>query len=544
MPIALLPEGERDAADLLSLTLETLTDAELFYLGPVLVSVVGGPSNTEQHDDMVAFKPVGAADPWSPHSVRPAVMPWSVAEVTWAGFELLPPIWMSLISLSEFTIYLEDYNIPGPAKNFVPPQWIFGGLYLGNSIWLRGGLDETYMAHEIAHHVGYVMRPRAGIQAIVDRPATPTAVDALASEMLAAIRAVEATHGGSGAIYAASNIAELVAESYRYLIMKNLDPSYLASGIDGYWPSGIRADAWILTMCGGNTDLANRWTAELTRPEIWPAAPWPVHRTMASQAAIDAHRNTGAGGIPIQNLDSNEGPTLLLADATNGYRLPTEAVGTTLTKWTRSDRPLSLYIGSGLLVSAGTPTAEVRTTNMPSPGPPVTYVNLAGGPSEKWRTTITFRMGELLAGDKTLWRAAQTTVGGVYTEYAITWNGATVSASLTTRMGGATGAVSRTTKVTSGNILTTTERCTVQAIWGGQNTPITLRHRTASASAVTELTSSAMPPDRAKVNFWFLEPPHAANGPTLSYCALAAVAVETIHDDGLGPFTWMDAEYA
>jgi hypothetical protein len=84
----------------------------------------------------------------------------------------------------------------------------------------------------------------------------------------------------------------------------------------------------------------------------------------------------------------------------------------------------------------------------------------------------------------------------------------------------------------------------VQAVWGAQGSTIRLRYRAASAPSFAELESPAMPMGRAAVDFWYMPIPHAANGPTLSYCALAAVAVETIHDSTLGPMIWMDAEYA
>ena len=511
---------------------------------PNLISDVGGPSFTVQREDMVAFKPIGETVTYPIHHIRQcSTVAWSTAEYTFSGIEFFPPMWFPLLYAAPLTVYLELPGSTGPGKNFSEPAWTFGGMYLaddlygpGQRVWIYCGQPSTNIMHEVGHFINHIVRPQFSFNPILGEPP----VTELAGEVLAVLRALNTASGAS--TYAAFNADELVAESYKTLIVENADPSWLVipAGSDATWPAGIRADAWILAICNGDATLAARWRTELTRPELWPAAPWPVHRMMNSQLIVDQHRSSTV--IPIQNLDSNEGPTLLLADATRGYREATNSVGASISQWIRSDRPLVVALAGLLIVRAGSPTTEVSNDALLAGATAISFVRLLGGPSEQWRTTVTFRVGELLAVETILWHAIET-VNGIETEYAITWNGATVSASLTRRTG-AGGTLIDTTKITSGNVLVVGERCTVQAVWGAQGTAIKLRHRTASAVSMTELTSAAMPAGRLAVESWSMPMPHSDNAPTVAYCALAAVSVETIHDGGIGPFTWMDAEYA
>ena len=532
-----------------------VTTSPIVVRNPNLVSDVGGPSYSTNREDMLD-------DPRTvthQRALRTTSAPWSDAERIFAALEFLPPQWLAWLagpsrnygsdqvfaSDPGARLYFENYNVRGPFWNFAPQYARVGGLwwttpYNDIAIWINTVPTgyERQLIHEVSHHVNHIVRPIVGLDRLyAGQPVSPGLT--LAGEFVAAVLTTDLANTVQH--WQGTNADEMVAESYTALIVANADPSYLIVAPNADYPAGIRADQWILKMCGNNADLTSRWTTELTKPAIWPAAAWPVSRTMATQATVDRHRNTIA--LPIQNLDSNEGPMLLLADATNGYRAATTPVAQYLSKWGRSDRPLTVLTSSKLLVGTGLPTVEVRNTEVPAATDAISTVQLLDGPSEQWRTTITFRVGELLAVDSILWQAKETLSGPVETEYAITWNGATVSASLTRRVGTG-GAVIDTTKVTSGNVLVVGERCTVQAVWGAQGAPITLRHRTASAGSVTTLTSAAMPTGRLAVKYWSMPIPHANNGATLSYCALAAVSVETVHDGGVGPMTWMDAEYA
>lgn len=522
---------------------------------PNMLSDVGGPVYSVNREDMFEDPRSSAHQ----RALRSELVPWSDADRAFAGLEFLPPQWLAWMAGSSrdlyprsvdelgMRIYLENSENLGPFWNFGTMNttyafaagvwWTSAGGDFGVWVNLRWNTSERILIHECVHHMNHVVRKMLGLDELYEYGQAATPGRTLANEYLAAVTADEATR--TVKTWTGSNIDELSGECYTSLIVANADPSWLYVPPNADFPAGVRADQYISAMCGNNADLTARWTAELKDPGVWPAAPWPVSRNMSTQLKVDTRRN--AIVMPIQNLDSNEGPTLLLADATDGYRAATKAVGTTLTNWVRSDRPLPTTTGQ-VLVSAGSPTVELRNSNQATGAQMVYPVKLLGKPSAKWRATVTFRVGELLAVENTLWRARGLSEGGIETEYNITWNGATVSASLI-RRDGSGGTVIDTTKVTSGNVLVVGERCTVQGVWGGQATAITLRHRTASAGSVTALTSAAMP-QRFAVEAWSMPVPHATNGPTLSYCGIAAVSVETIHDGGVGPMTWMDADYA
>ena len=487
-------------------------------------------------------------------ALRTTSVAWSDAERAFTALEFIPPLWLSWLAgpsregggiSGDFgaRIYFEEKDTLGPYWNF-GKQLVSGGFWWVTSlgdlaiwIWATPTTYERVLIHEICHHFNHVVRPHFGLDALFEGQPTSLGLT-LAQEFVTAVKAADVLR--SVLSWPSTNADEMTAESYTALIVANADPSYLIVQPNVDFPAGVRADEWILKMSGNNANLTARWITELTKPAIWPTAPWPVSHTMITQAKVDAHRNTIV--LPIQNLDSNEGPTLLLADATKGYRAATNLLGENISKWIRSDRPIPVLCNSNLIIQAGSPTQEISNHNMPAAAEVIPSVQLLGEPSAQWRTTITFRVGENLLEKNILWHAIETSLNGTETEYAITWNGTILAASLTRRVGGV---VIDDTFISSSNILVMGERCTVQAVWGAQGAPVILRYRNASAGSITTLTSGTnMPMGRSAVKFWSMPVPHGTNGPAISYCALAAVSVETIHDGGIGPMSWMDAEYA
>jgi hypothetical protein len=524
------------------------TNTPVVIRNPDLISDVGGPSYSAHREDLLD-DPRATAHQWA---LRSTSVAWSDADRVFSAMEFIPQQWLDLMSGPSHDIgnnisgdagcrlYFESVNVLGPYWNFGPQFAGAGALWwatphqeFGIWVWTTADSYERQLIHEIGHHINHVIRPIFDLE-----PFFPGHL--LAEEFVAAVIAADALLPTPFRQSTYTNVDEMTAESLTALIVANADPGYFIILPDANYPAGVRADEWILKTCGNNADLTARWIADLTDPAIYPTAPWPVHRTMATQGIVDARRNSIT--IPIQNLDSNEGPTLLLADATHGYRAATDSVGTQVPQWTRSDRPLAISCSGFLKVVAGSPTVQLTNSSLPAETDVIPAVSLLGNSSTKWRTTVTFSVGELLAVDCILWHAIETSIGGIETEYSLTWNGATISASLIRRTGTG-GTVIDNTTVTSANVLVVGERCTVQGVWGGQGTAIVLRHRTASAGAVTALTSAAMPTGRLSVKSWSMPIPHASNGFTLSYCDLAAVSVETIHDGGEGPMVWMDAQY-
>lgn len=495
---------------------------------PNMVQQLGGPSGSYNRNDMVTD---------SIRAIRDPNVTWSAASRTWGGLAFIPQMWRDFFANpSSGVIYvLIGSGASGSVVNNYgqSAQVLNAGMWLGDHTYITGDLEEKYIIHEMGHHINHLVRPYVGLGMMVD--GQTSAAVTLANEVLVAARAMDAANPPMTQ-YGCMNIDELTAEAYRTLVIRNADPSFLIVPVNSNpWVAGIRADAWFTWMCNGDAALSARWITELTNPLIWPTASWAVPRMpTVTQTLIDTRRNTLYGtGIPIRDLDSNEGPTLLLADRTNGYIAATQAPGTfTVPSWGRFDRPLRISADAALVVASATPTAEVSNASVPTTSDAIPAFGLVGGPSERWRVTVAFRVAASLPATKTiLWHAVQTDLG-VVTEYELSYTNAVVSASLIIN--------GVATTVSTAALLTTAgERVTVQAVWGAQSSAIVLRHQKALAGSMTTLTSAAMPAARNQVGSWSMP----IRRQSTSYCALAAVAVESIHDDAVGPFTWMFTSY-
>lgn len=437
---------------------------------------VGGPAKSYFETDASVGWPVTCA--------RTGVA-WSDTERILNGLSYVPQTVIDRMVTEGVRIFVAQPN----NVQATPVNW-FQSLALTESglanaadrmIYVSGGYTTTL--HEIGHIIDLVLRLAAGLT----RPSNPsTAPAGVTGRVLTACRAYDATVTDS--VYAATNEAELVAESYEALM---LETRHAATTVTGDGP-GVTHGNWLEKVaCNGDTALAAEWRTYLQETPVWPATALPAPAITDTEiAAIGTLR-----GSTVQDLDltdATKAPFLLLHDYPNGYTTTRPATGTVLTGWRRSDRrhhpTLPFRAGQSLTVEAG----HLRHSGTAGAGTELTAAQACAASTTR-RVTMTVNLSAT-GGIRTLYSATGYDAGNdVRSTITITSQTSDTIKATHERKNGA-GTVLSTTTVTTGQVDTLLSTWVTIGLSVEANGRLTLGYRAGAATTPTLLAASTVPP--------------------------------------------------